>query len=58
MNELLKLFGVNSNKELLEYIKNNPKDKKTQEIIELLQLMNISIKLKIISKRKIKTLEI
>ncbi len=34
-NDLLKLFGVSSNQELLEYMENNPDDPNVQELNEV-----------------------
>lgn len=37
-NRLFERFGVNSNEELLEFIKNNPEDPKSKEMIEMMKM--------------------
>lgn len=44
MNILLKEFGVNSHKELVKYMKNNPQDKKVMQLQEILEMFRTSQK--------------
>ena len=42
-NKLLHIFGVSSHEELIEYINNNPTDKRVIEMKELLELFEVDI---------------
>lgn len=42
-DKLLKYFNVKNHEELINYLKNNPKEVKTIELKNLLNLLNINI---------------
>ena len=42
-NKLFELFGVKNHLELMNYIKDNPKDERVKEVKELLEMFDINI---------------
>ncbi|HHX70814.1 MAG TPA: hypothetical protein GX708_22530 [Gallicola sp.] len=42
MNQLLKIFGVKSHKELMDFIKEHPDDERVVEIREVFELFNLN----------------